>query len=137
MMLAFVGGKYSLLVFQLDCRQRLSYHVVRQTLAYVVAVSPHVNSAVKLKRTITIEFDRVKITTTHCAKNFFRCNLCGAETEFFSRQEASELMKILQMQDLSINRANLHFYQTNDEQILICLNSILNGNNPKINKLIS
>jgi hypothetical protein len=89
MMLAFVGGKYSLLVFQLDCRPRLSYHVVRQTLAYVVAVSPHVNSAVNLKRTITIEFDRVKITT-HCAKNFFRCNLCGAETAKFQ-----DFLKIL------------------------------------------
>ncbi len=65
----------------------------------------------KLKRTVTIEFDHVKITTTHCAKNFLRCELCGAETEFFSRQEASELMKLLQMQGLSVNRANLHFYQ--------------------------
>ena len=91
----------------------------------------------KLKRTITIEFDRVKITTTHCAKNFFRCDLCGADAEFFSRAEAAELVKVLQMQGLKINRANLHFYQSDEEEILVCLNSIINGNNPVIHKLIT
>jgi hypothetical protein len=97
---------------------------------------------VKLKRTVTIEFERVKITTTHCAKNFFRCDLCGAEAEFFSQTEAAELVKILRMQGLEISGENLHFYQQtttkNDEQtLLVCLNSILNGNNPKITKLIT
>jgi hypothetical protein len=92
---------------------------------------------VKFKRTITIEFERVKITTTHCAKNIFRCDLCEAETEFFSHTEAAELVKIMRMQGLEASGANLHFYQTDTEQRLVCLNSILNGNNPKITKLIN
>lgn len=91
----------------------------------------------KLKRTITIEFERVKITTTHCAKNIFRCDLCKAETEFFSHMEAVELVKVMRMQGLEVSGANLHFYQTDTEQTLVCLNSILNGNNPKITKLIN
>ena len=91
----------------------------------------------KLKRTVIIEFERVKITTTHCAKNFFRCHLCETETEFFSQAEAAELVKVMRMQGLEINQVNLHFYQPNEQQILICLNSIINGNNPKINKLIN
>ena len=92
----------------------------------------------KLKRTVTIEFERVKITTTlYSAKNFFRCEVCGTEAEFFSRTEAAELVKIMRMQGLTINRANLHFYQPDERQILVCLNSIINGNNHVINKLIS
>jgi hypothetical protein len=92
---------------------------------------------VKVKRTVIVEFNCVKITTTHCAKNFLRCDLCAADTEFLSRTEASELAKVMQMQGLHVNSANLHFYQTKDEQILICLNSIIGGNNSKIHKLMS
>ena len=92
----------------------------------------------KSKRTVTIEFDRVKITTTHCAENVFRCELCGAETEFLSRREASELAKIMQMQGLKFNPAHLHFYQPDKQQILVCLDSIIAANNSVvINKLIS
>ena len=91
----------------------------------------------KLRRTVTIEFDRVRITTTHCAKNYFRCEVCGTEAEFFSRTEAAELVKVMRMQGLTIDQANLHFYQRDGQQILICLNSIINGNNPRINKLIN
>ena len=90
----------------------------------------------KLKRTVTIEIDRVKITTTHCAKNVFRCERCGAETEFLSRSEASELAKIMRTQGLEINPANLHFYQRDEQQMMVCLDSIVAGNNPVvINKL--
>ena len=92
----------------------------------------------KLKRTVTIEIDRVKITTTHCAKNVFRCDLCGAETEFLSRSEAVGLAKIMQRHGLKIIQANLHFYQRDERQMLVCLNSIIMGNNfVVINKLIS
>ena len=91
----------------------------------------------KSKRTVTIEFDRVRITTTHCAKNIFRCELCDAETEFLSRREASELARIMQMQGLKFNPAHLHFYQPDEQQILVCLDSIIAGNSPVIiNKLI-
>jgi hypothetical protein len=63
--------------------------------------------------------------------------MCGTETEFFSQAQAAELVKAMRMQGLTINQANLHFYQREGQQILICLNSIINGNNPKINKLIN
>ena len=91
----------------------------------------------KVKRTVTIEIERVKVTTTHCAKNIFRCEQCQAETEFFSRAEAAELAKIMRMQGFEINQANLHFYEPDDEQILICLNSILEGRSLRINKIIT
>ena len=91
----------------------------------------------KLKRTVTIEFDRVIIKATHCAGNFFRCELCGTEAGFFSQAQAVELVKAMRMRGLSVNQTNLHFYQPNERQFLICLNSIVNGNNTVINKLIS
>lgn len=92
----------------------------------------------KLKRTVIIEFERVRITTTpYSAKNFFRCELCGANAEFFSRAEASELIKTMRMQGLNVNQSNLHFYKASADRILICLNSIINGNDSVINKLIS
>jgi hypothetical protein len=92
---------------------------------------------VKLKRTVTIEFDRVIIKATHCAENFFRCELCGAEAEFFNQAQAAQLVKAMRMQGLSVNQANLHFYQRDGQQILICLNSIINRSNSGVNKLIS
>ena len=91
----------------------------------------------KSKRTVTIEFDRVKITTARGNKNFFRCEFCQTETEFLSQSETAEIAKVMQMQGLEINRANLHFYQPNEERILVCLNSIIPGNNPETNKYIN
>ena len=66
----------------------------------------------RLKRTVTIEFDRVKITTT-----------------FINQTEAVELAKIMQTQGLIINRENLHFYQSSEDCVFVCLNSILNNEN--------
>jgi hypothetical protein len=40
----------------------------------------------------------------------------------------------MQMQGMEINRARLHFYQRDEERILICLNSIIPGNYPETNK---
>ena len=85
-----------------------------------------------MKRTITIEFDRVKITTTHHRKNLRWCGLCRSETEFLNRTEAAEMAKLIKAQGIEIRQENLHFYQPNEEAVLICLNSIINGNNPNI-----
>lgn len=85
-----------------------------------------------MKRTITIEFDRVKITTTHNHKNLLWCEICQAETEFLNRAEAADLARVLQKQGLTVKEENLHLYQPTEGQILVCLNSILNGNNTKI-----
>jgi hypothetical protein len=78
-----------------------------------------------LKRTVTIEFDRVKITTTHNHKASLWCELCQTETEFVSQTEAVELAKLMQTQGLIIRRENLHFYQSNENGVLVCLNSIV------------
>lgn len=88
----------------------------------------------KTKRTVTIEFDRIKITTAFAHKNHFRCGICRTEAEFITPAEAVELIKIMQVQGLAIRRENLHFYETDTSQTLICLNSIVNsGNNLQIN----
>lgn len=81
----------------------------------------------RLKRTVTIEFDRVKITTTHNHKSSLWCEICQAEAEFVNQTDAVELAKIMQMQGLIIRRENLHFYQSNKDGVLICLNSIVQG----------
>lgn len=79
----------------------------------------------RLKRTVTIEIDRVKITTTHYHKSSLWCEFCQAETEFVNQTEAVELTKIMQTQGLIINRERLHFYQSNKDDVLVCLNSIV------------
>ena len=86
----------------------------------------------KMKRTITIEFDRVKVTTAHDHKHLSWCELCRAETEFLNSTEAAEVSRAMRMQGLDVFRENLHFYQPDEEQILVCLNSILNGDRPNI-----
>lgn len=48
----------------------------------------------KLKRTITIEIDCVKITRTHGSKILFRCELCQAKTEFPSQTATTDLPKL-------------------------------------------
>lgn len=78
-----------------------------------------------LKRTVTIEVDRVKITTAFNHKHSLWCGLCQAETEFVNQTEAVELAKIMQAQGLIIDRENLHFYQSSENGIFVCLNSIL------------
>ena len=79
----------------------------------------------RLKRTVTIEIDRVKITTTHHHKLSLWCEFCQAETEFVNQTEAVELAKVMQTQGLIINRDQLHFYQSNKDNVLVCLNSII------------
>ncbi len=81
----------------------------------------------RLKRTVTIEFDRVKITTTHNHKTCLWCEFCQAETEFVNQAEAVELAKIMQTQDLKIKRQNLHFYQSRENRVFVCLNSIVHN----------
>ena len=78
----------------------------------------------RLKRTVTIEIDRVKITTTHNHKTSLWCEFCQAETEFVNQAEAVELAKIMQTQGLIVKRENLHFYQSKD-YVFVCLNSII------------
>ena len=88
----------------------------------------------KQKRIVTIEFDRVKITTNCRRQGLTWCAICQAETEFISQTEFVGLVKIMQTQGLTVHRENLHFCQPGETQILVCLASIVNGNCPKIIK---
>lgn len=81
----------------------------------------------RLKRTVTIEFERIKITTTHNHKTSLWCEFCQTETAFINQTEAVELTKAMQAQGLTIKRENLHFYQSNEGDVLVCLNSIVQG----------
>lgn len=83
----------------------------------------------KLKRTVTIEFDRVKITLSYNHKCCMFCSICRSESEFISQTEAVELLKILNAQGLFINSKNLHFYQPNRTETFVCLSSIIKQQN--------
>ena len=79
----------------------------------------------RLKRTVTIEVDRLKITTNHNHKTSLWCEFCQADTEFVNQAEAVELAKLMQAQGLIIRRENLHFYQLREDHVFVCLNSIV------------
>lgn len=83
----------------------------------------------KLKRTVTIEFERVKITLSYNHKCCMFCSLCRSESEFISHTEAVEVLKILNTQGLFINSKNLHFYQPDPKEIFVCLSSIIKQQN--------
>lgn len=87
----------------------------------------------KMKRTITIEFDHTTVTTAHDQQKLRWCAVCQAESEFITHAEAVHLAKFIAELGIAIRKEDMHFYQTGDEPALICLNSILNGNYPKSN----
>jgi hypothetical protein len=81
----------------------------------------------KNKRTVTIEFDRVKITTRFPGAVLQRCELCQAESEFIENMDVIELAKIMQLQGLEIACDELHFYHPTEMKRLVCVNSLING----------
>ena len=86
----------------------------------------------KAKRKITIEFDRVKITTTHPRKHQAWCEFCRADAEFVDEVEAAEIAKLMHTQGLSVRKENIHMYQPAGGQMLVCLNSMISVNDPRI-----
>ncbi|MBC7899562.1 MAG: hypothetical protein H7070_05865 [Saprospiraceae bacterium] len=80
----------------------------------------------KTKRTLTIEFDRVKITTSRNLKRVVWCELCRQETEFLNKTEANDLVNVLAAQGMEIKEVHFHFYHPTNAEILICLKSIMN-----------
>lgn len=84
----------------------------------------------KQKRTFTVEIDRIKITSTAHRKRLAWCAICRAESEFLDGTEAACLVKILKAQGLAVNDSDLHFYEKRGEEMLICMNSIIKGDNP-------
>jgi hypothetical protein len=84
----------------------------------------------KQKRTITIEFDRLKITATNSSKKTAWCEFCRTESDFLEQTEAIQVAKLLHQQGLNINKNTLHVHQQGQAETLVCLNSILNGSDP-------
>ncbi len=81
----------------------------------------------KSKRTVTIAFDCVKITTRFQSAILQWCELCEAQSEFIENMDVIELAKIMQMQGLAVQCKDLHFYHPNETKRLVCVNSLLNG----------
>jgi hypothetical protein len=85
----------------------------------------------KQKRTVTIAFDSVKITTRFRSANLQWCELCQGQSEFIENMDVIELAKIMHMQGLEIACKNLHFFHPSETKRLVCVNSLLNGTNVK------
>lgn len=83
----------------------------------------------KVKRTLTIEIDRVRITTNFNHNKHLWCDICQKETEFITGDEAVELVKAIQMQGLSVKKECLHFFGANEAAVMVCLNSIIDSSN--------
>ena len=84
----------------------------------------------KHQRTITIEFDRIKITTSNISKRTAWCEFCRSESEFLDQKGAIEVARAMQLQGLTINKNTLHINQDGQAETLICLNSIVTGSSP-------
>jgi hypothetical protein len=85
-----------------------------------------------MKRTITIEVDRMKVTTTRDQSGLKWCERCGSESEFINQAEAAHFLRFVAALGVTVREEDIHTDQVNG-QAIICLNSILNGNNPKFN----
>jgi len=84
---------------------------------------------VKLKRTVTIEFDCVKITSARCFGQLLWCEFCQKQTKFLTPAEVSEIAELVGVH-LAADERNLHFYQPPAAPRLICLKSILDCEQP-------
>lgn len=78
----------------------------------------------KLKRTITIEFDRVGPGGSRDSGNFSWCESCGAETRYIDQGEAAQLAQIILSANPDSPPARI-FHPIGGAQALVCLNSIL------------
>ena len=83
----------------------------------------------KVKRTLTIEIDRVKITTNFNHNKHLWCEICQREAEFITGKEAFELAKAMKAQGLHIKKENLHLLGATDSEMMVCLGSIINSSN--------
>lgn len=83
-----------------------------------------------MKWTVTIELDRIKITTNDRSNQKIWCEFCQKESEFLNQSEASEMVRAMREQDMTINKEKLHFYQQDNSNTLVCLNSIITGSDP-------
>jgi hypothetical protein len=79
----------------------------------------------KIKRKITVEMDRIKITIPHRAEGPSWCGICQAKAQFVEPNEAARLVMALAAQGVTVVEGDLHFYNPAYSKSLICLNSII------------
>ncbi len=79
----------------------------------------------KIKRKVTLEIDRVKITVPHRAEGPSWCDICQAKAEFLEPNDAARLVMALAAQGVTVVEGDLHFYHPTYCKPLICLNSII------------
>lgn len=79
----------------------------------------------KIKRKITVEVDRLKITVPHYPGNPGWCGICRANAEFVEPNDAARLVMELAAQGMKVVEGDLHFYNPDHTRSLICLNSII------------
>ncbi len=82
---------------------------------------------VKLKRTVTIEIDCIKITSDRCFGKLLWCDVCREQAKFLSPAEVLKIAEIAELAGMikTIDKRFLHFYQLSATERLICLKSIL------------
>lgn len=85
-------------------------------------------TVMKIKRSITIEFDQTTVPTGRKKKTRRWCAVCEAEGEFVDPETAERLVSAIGGQTSAVNTAELHFYHPPDAAIEICLNSIIGTN---------
>jgi hypothetical protein len=81
---------------------------------------------VKLKRTVTIEIDCVKITSARCFGRLLWCEFCHQQAKFLTAAEILEIAEIAGI-NRTVDKSRLHFYQASETERLICLKSILDS----------
>jgi len=79
----------------------------------------------KIKRKVTIEVDRVRITVPNRSESPSWCGICQAKAQFVEPNDAAKLVMALAAQGVTVIEGDLHFYHPAYSQPLICLNSII------------
>jgi hypothetical protein len=75
----------------------------------------------------------MKVTTTHDQSGLKWCERCGNESEFINQAEAAHFLRFVVALGATVMEEDIHTDKFNNGPVLICLNSILNGNHPKFN----
>lgn len=82
-----------------------------------------------MKRTVTIEIEKITVTAGGVRKNTVWCKMCSKLSEFTTLNDANEVAKAMQEHGLSIVKENIHFYASDGGETLVCLNSLV-GSDP-------
>lgn len=79
----------------------------------------------KIKRKVTVEIDRIKVTVQHRPEAPTWCGICRTKAEFLEPGDAARLVTALAAQGITVSEQDLHFFDPGDSRPLICLNSII------------